>query len=194
MHSPHEERKILVGTFLAAVAVLGIAIYVFRASVTPLAATSMSPANGAWRGPTPPRSGTENRPAPTTVPQVSAPDDQAAGSGIYRCEVGGQILYADTRCSQSPGHEIDAAVNDGFVSPTQGYIAADSPTRSAESMAVDSPRRVVMPTDDSDECRRINAAIVSNETDARQPHPGFYQDLLTRRKKELQARKYELSC
>lgn len=179
-------------SFVAALGIVAGFVYLFAAGTGGQHRDVASTVNRA-----PTAAATPPRPSPESSTPASAPpaDAGGTGSGIFRCDVAGRVVYSDTRCPHVPNREVDVAVNQGFLPPEQrDPTYAETTTTNTTPALSNYTTAPAVADNNAYECNELDAAINANEDVARHPQFGVTQDRLTREKRELQRRKHELNC
>lgn len=167
------DRVVFFGSLLAATGIVGGGILVLLDKAAPIVQTTPAPVAAQ---------------APVVIaPQApTVPSDPA----VYRCKVGGSVLYSDAPCKG--GTVVD-------IQPTRGYEAPRRSLRSASVVISEAPAQgaaVTTSTNVSNEsaCRLLDQEIAAIDAAARVGGTIPYMEDLKERRRKLVSRKYELRC
>ena len=172
---------------VAAVAIVGVGLYVLLDKGAAIVKTPLEPAKQAATPPQPPL--TYQQPSPQRSQVLQG---RSSGSEIYRCKQGGSVVYSDTPCDG--GRPVDIQVTQGFES--QRYPRRAAASEAVINGAAPSREPAVTPPSASNAqvCESIIKAIEGIDAAARAGGTIPYMEDLKERRRKLVEKRQELRC
>ena len=183
------ERLVLLGAFVAAVAIAGGGLYFVLQKAAPIAAAAPQ----------------ANKPAP---PPVQAPATAAVvapainvatpstGPSVYRCTINGAVIYSDEICQGAK--RVDARpASSGFVAERQRAAVRVAQAPSTEPRSMPPSAASTSATEKATRearCAWIEVEVERIDALARQGQSASSQDSLRERRRKLVDERYALKC